>query len=295
MVATLTYRNNDAGVSPIESVILTYRDVQIYLKALRNDGYKVRFFCVGEYGSLKGRAHWHVILHFQGKSLEYPLKENVTCKYWRHGFALYDESSEDTIRYVCKYLVKKDVEKGEQLKVRLSRLPPLGREYFRDLAKRHVKYGLAPQDLKYWFNGVVDYKSGLPTQFMLKGASRDHYISDYIMEWQIQRGGFTPCSEVVDDYIDRHCGYSQPVVARRQSRRVDEPSSPAPPGAVIEWCDKMRHYYYDQGQYRMYWSFSDDGENGWHASIRSSTEATNLRAASAMRRAPAIYLKARDG
>lgn len=49
---TLTYREGTPN-----SATLVYSDVQKFLKLLRFDQYKVRYFCAGEYGTKKGRAH----------------------------------------------------------------------------------------------------------------------------------------------------------------------------------------------------------------------------------------------
>ena len=43
------------------AVVLTYSDVQKLMKLLRVNGYPCRYLVVGEYGSRKGRAHWHAI------------------------------------------------------------------------------------------------------------------------------------------------------------------------------------------------------------------------------------------
>lgn len=62
---TLTYgRDEDDSSDHIRAALLTYSDVQKYLKRLRKSGYVVRYFAVGEYGSTKGRAHWHLIVFY---------------------------------------------------------------------------------------------------------------------------------------------------------------------------------------------------------------------------------------
>ena len=66
---TLTYGRDEGGSSDhIRAALLTYSDVQKYLKRLRKSGYVVRYFAVGEYGAEKGRAHWHLILFFQNNA-----------------------------------------------------------------------------------------------------------------------------------------------------------------------------------------------------------------------------------
>ncbi|AXH75498.1 MAG: replication initiator protein [Microviridae sp.] len=293
LFATLTYRDHGEGVTPIEAEILTYTDVQHYLKRLRKAGFSVRYFAIGEYGARKGRAHWHMILHFEGASPDWSLNKRVQCKYWTHGFAEYDECNAKSVRYVCKYLNKDTLDNSAQMKARLSTQPPLGREYFRRLAAQYVKQGLAPQNLFYWFSDVLDQNSGLPQKFMLKGASRGHFIGDYLMEWERQRGGFTPTSEVVDEYIDKNCGYQQPIAKRRVMLSPLEPTLPIPKGAIIDWCEKTKHYYYDHLRYRWYWSYDFEGKPSWVGKLRTATEAAVLRAAFERQRAPETYLRAK--
>ena len=67
---TLTYAN-DAGVN---AVTLVYKDVQDFMKRLRKR-YNVRYIVAGEYGTAKGRAHWHIILFFKD---DYPEIKRLT-------------------------------------------------------------------------------------------------------------------------------------------------------------------------------------------------------------------------
>lgn len=66
---SLTYgRDENDNVDHIRVAVLTYSDVQKYMKRLRKSGYLPRYFAVGEYGSKKGRAHWHLIVFFDDNS-----------------------------------------------------------------------------------------------------------------------------------------------------------------------------------------------------------------------------------
>lgn len=66
---TLTYGRDEVGnVDHLNAALLTYSDVQLYFKRLRKSGYVVRYFAVGEYGSAKGRAHWHLIVFYYDNS-----------------------------------------------------------------------------------------------------------------------------------------------------------------------------------------------------------------------------------
>ena len=67
----LTYgRDENGSEDHIRARLLTYSDVQKYMKRLRASGYCPRYFCVGEYGSTKGRAHWHLIIFWKDNSAE---------------------------------------------------------------------------------------------------------------------------------------------------------------------------------------------------------------------------------
>lgn len=114
-VLTLTYDNVHL---PLDGQ-LYYRDVQLFLKKLRNfvSPTKIRFFCSGEYGDLRGRPHYHLII-FGWK----PPKE--ICEYlfsrhgnrfekceilndiWDHGFATVGTLTTSSAFYCAKYLQK---------------------------------------------------------------------------------------------------------------------------------------------------------------------------------------------
>ena len=59
---TLTYRDNPDGSTPDGAKRLVFQDVEKMLKRLRKDGYIFTKICAGEYGSLGGRAHYHILL-----------------------------------------------------------------------------------------------------------------------------------------------------------------------------------------------------------------------------------------
>lgn len=63
---SLTYGRDDEGAEDhIRARLLTYSDVQKLMKRFRASGYCPRYFCVGEYGSAKGRAHWHLLVFWK--------------------------------------------------------------------------------------------------------------------------------------------------------------------------------------------------------------------------------------
>ena len=109
---TLTYGDGDTP----ESATLVYKHYQLFMKSLRNEGYKVRYIVAGEYGSTKGRAHWHAILFFKGKvpkNIEYD--KRINWKHWNRGYSFIEKPSYKSYRYVMKYILKDtqlDVQNG---------------------------------------------------------------------------------------------------------------------------------------------------------------------------------------
>ena len=111
---TLTY---GGGYDNSQAYLLEYSDVQKFLKKLRKAGYQFRHMTVGEYGE-RGRAHWHMILFFDGKSpdqngdviLQDPRKDKDRHVQgaWDLGISVWERprSKQASIAYVFKYVAK---------------------------------------------------------------------------------------------------------------------------------------------------------------------------------------------
>lgn len=221
---TLTYGRNNANDEDHErSVVLTYSDVQKFLKLLRRHGYPVRYFIAGEYGTKKGRAHWHIILYWQDRVPDnIPLRQNwMFARYekdgtqakdengdpaffWDHGWTYWQSVTPHTARYVCKYLQKGMGDDAAQGKLQMSKYPPLGSAYFEEMAERHAKQGLAPRTLEYSFPGVRKReKNGRMAEwkYMLTGRTAELYLDQFIAAWdRINPGQPRPKSPLVDLY-----------------------------------------------------------------------------------------------
>lgn len=135
---TLTY--NDAHL-PSDGV--SKRDIQLFIKRLRKDNVKLRYFACGEYGSKGLRPHYHLILFGWNPHDLIPLwkddtgnqlytSEYLIDKWQARGYVSvglsYDMKS---IKYCCKYLQKslsKDIIKLGLTPsfVLMSRKPMLG-------------------------------------------------------------------------------------------------------------------------------------------------------------------------
>lgn len=198
---TLTYgRDENNSPDHIRAAILTYSDVQKYFKKLRYDNYPLKYFCVGEYGSLKGRAHWHIMLFFQErKPDDWKYYERYDQEHWEHGYTHNKPMFLETVRYNCKYIQK---DENIQTHMAMSKKPPLGAAFVKDLAKLYVHQGIAPKDFSYSFPGITR-SNGERKYFWLRGKCAEILLEEFIKEWQDKRPEqHIPASEVVEAYQD---------------------------------------------------------------------------------------------
>lgn len=206
---TLTYGRDEHGNEDhMRAAWLTYSDVQKFFKRLRFDGYQFRYLVAGEYGSTKGRAHWHLLIFWLGKVPPHELttsrqnQRRFENKYWPHGFQHWEKPTARSIRYVCKY-IQKDIGKDErQGHLSMSKKPPLGDAYFRALAAQYAKQGLAPQDLTYRFPEVKNEK-GAPKIFYMSDTTAENFLGYYVEAWKTYQGGHLPNSQLVEAYQDK--------------------------------------------------------------------------------------------
>lgn len=200
LVANLTYGGGDDNP---HAAILVYRDFQLMMKKLRKDGYKVRYIVAGEYGSKKGRSHWHAVLFFRGKVPDVPIEqEKYTWKHWEHGYTFFQRADYGGFAYVLKYALK-DLEQSVFVgHLAMSKKEPLGDDYFRALALRYVEQNIAPQTFEYKFGSERD-KRGRRRSFMMQGKTKENFLKYYAAFHKEQRPGQTPPSGIVDEYWDK--------------------------------------------------------------------------------------------
>lgn len=208
MFVTLTYGGGDTP----EAAILTYSHVQNYMKRMRWAGYRFKYLVAGEYGSRKGRAHWHVIFFFDGKMPVRDLMKNTQCEFWPHGHSWWEKADMKSFRYVCKYVVKDMDDQHAQSYIAMSRRPFVGRDYFGLLAQTHVDMGLSPQNLYYRFEESRDLNKKIVQHYM-HGAVGRYFLAEYVERFAKKHGEYAhyPNSTLVDDYLDSLCDYIQPL------------------------------------------------------------------------------------
>lgn len=287
---TLTYgkalEGADLGEADhVRASVLTYRDVQHYFKRLRKNGYPMRYFAVGEYGSMKGRAHWHIIVFWKGEVPEHDLGGiRFMEKHWPHGLSHWDKVYPKSIRYVCKY-IQKDMGKDErQAHLAMSKKPPLGDQYFRNRAETYVRNGLAPQDLFYTFEDCVD-KHGEKINFQMFSVTADNFLEHYLNTWkEAYPGVHRPGSVLLDEYEDKKtrewiAANDVQLSEKPMTKKGTEPSFyPALMSKDDLRIDEKRNAYYVQldDETRLYWSFTEEGIRSWQNVIRTGTETDEL-------------------
>jgi hypothetical protein len=221
---TLTY----AGDGP-NTATLVYEDFQLFMKRLRRRGYRVRYIVAGEYGSKKGRAHWHAVLFFYGKAPQEvaipdqrgewdvilprwdnddwaridwaPWQGVATDMETQLGFSYFQRPDYGGFEYAMKYSLKDQKQRSAKTHLAMSKKPPLGDAWFRQRAEQYVEQGLAPHGREYSFPHVFDRK-GRRRKFMLQGKSLENFVEHYLATWERERGTPVPESEFLEAFQD---------------------------------------------------------------------------------------------
>lgn len=233
LAVTLTY----AGDTPNSST-LVYADFQKFVKGLRNNGYSVRYIVAGEYGTVKGRAHWHAVLFFTGLVPEVPFETRIQWEHWEHGFSYFQTAEYDGFKYLLKYALKEQEKAGSDSHLAMSKKPPLGHDWFIQLADQYVDQGLSPKTPVYTFRDVFDRK-GKRREFWLQGRMREIFLEQYLARYEGCYGEPYPCSEFVEEQEDKWAAQERlreydpdEWLQRLGARRVDNP--------WIEYFDESR-------------------------------------------------------
>lgn len=295
-VVTLTYGSTETvdgarTTQTLSAQVLTYSDVQKWLKRLRNQlGLPFRYVLCGEYGGLKGRAHWHVILFWQVYKPDF-FAGHLRQRWWQDpfwskhpdsegGYVFWDDFSPETATYICKYILKTELEDGKQSLLRYSKNPVLGGRYFDWYASRYVEQGIVPRDGKYTFPDIRR-KDGRPREFMMSRAALDHFCESLIRRWQA-RWGEHPLtrqhSDLIMDYMDRMAPrLAVDQYERRRFRRAPNVKiQDARP--ELELMEEPKHLFNERlnvfeawaGSRRLFWSHDEWGNLTWTDAIRNA-------------------------
>jgi len=193
--ATLTY-GGEAGVN---AATLVYKDVQDFLKRLRKK-YSVRYIVAGEYGTKKNRAHWHIILFFNKQYPELEYNKRINWEYWTKGFSYFQDADWKGFQYVLKYVLKDLDERVKVGHLAMSKKPPLGEQYFKELAKQHVKEMILPRNIFYKFRDVRNSRNKIK-DFCMQGKTKDMFMRRIRWRWY-KKYGKEPMNELFEEYFE---------------------------------------------------------------------------------------------
>ena len=124
---TLTYDNEHLP----PGAELSKRDLQLFIKRLRKRNPGIRYFAVGEYGSQKGRPHYHAVI-FNLVDLDLVTRSWVDSDGHPLGHIVGDRANMGRIRYMVEYMALPQEEDGRQKAFRfMSRNPGIGNCYIK--------------------------------------------------------------------------------------------------------------------------------------------------------------------
>lgn len=130
---TLTYDNEH--LPPGEEV--SKRDLQLFIKRLRKVNPGIRYFAIGEYGTEKGRPHYHAVIF---NLINLDLITNSWTDHNGHplGHIVGDRATMGRIRYMVEYMALPQKENGKAKAFRImSRRPGIGFSYVKKWAGFH--------------------------------------------------------------------------------------------------------------------------------------------------------------
>lgn len=148
---------------------LVYADFRNFMRRLRREFGKVRYFMCGEYGETLGRPHFHALLFGVFFEDRQPIREGEIRLYrsstlerlWPDGFSSIGDVTAESAEYVARYSLKKVT--GRLAKAHYTRLDPATGEMY-EIVPEFLRMSLKPGIGASWidrygsdvFSGVHD-------------------------------------------------------------------------------------------------------------------------------------------
>lgn len=177
---TLTYDDRKLE-DPSQTRVIWRRDFQNFLKLYRKRVGKIRYVVAGEYGTKKGRVHFHAILFTYGHCPCVPLKMRFWWpELWPWGHLWAETANIKTIKYVAKYLTKSRLDKTGSEWVSYSRFPILGSEFVIRTGLRAASAKVFPRDFNYFPPG---YNGRPRLKFTFYGRAQELLLDTIFEHW----------------------------------------------------------------------------------------------------------------
>lgn len=170
MFITLTYDNEYLP----DNYSLDVRDLQLFFKRLRRrldkkefNGLKIKYFACGEYGTRRGRPHYHAIIF--GLKYNNEIHKKLISDCWQKGFSYIGNVTDASVKYVAKYLSK-----AEQMFYNKK-------DYF-NMTGRVRPFRLVSQGIgKRWL--LDNYKNFIANDFRIKFDNGDCSVPRSYLRW----------------------------------------------------------------------------------------------------------------
>jgi len=202
---TLTY---GGGYDNDAAYVIDYTHVQKLFKRLRRAGHRFKYVAVGEHGTSKGRAHFHIMMFWQNEP-PVPQWDTLWCwEFWPYGHTNVQKprSNQGCAVYIMDYM-NKDNLKANLMKY--SKNPMLGEEYLLEYARNHAKHGLAlfAQSDRFTIPNNVS-KSGKPFYYPVgrQSAIYKKMLDAFLLEWSLNRSNQRlKLSDDLVEYLEDVC------------------------------------------------------------------------------------------
>lgn len=191
---TLTYGRDPGELTDTRAdnahKMLLPRHIREFRERLRRDSHygKFRTVIAGEYGELRGRAHWHCIIFKDGDDGEFPEfdygNKFAHFKHWPHGTSYADrDPGQKAFEYVCAYILKSMAGNKagssympgvQDVYISASKRPVMGYRHFINQARLAADF-MIPPSFQYLPPGANRKYS-----YTMKDRSRDLYIDAYL-------------------------------------------------------------------------------------------------------------------
>jgi len=171
---TVTYNTDNVPITQNGFMTLVKKDMQDYLKRLRKlQDDKIKYYLVGEYGTIRKRPHYHAIMFNV-------INTDIYQKAWNKGDIHIGQVTSASMAYCMKYLDKpmsfKHARDDRQKEFSLMS-KKLGENFLTDAMKKYYVSDIT----RLYCTNVGDYKVAMPRYYRdkiytdeQKEAQRDH-------------------------------------------------------------------------------------------------------------------------
>lgn len=156
---TLTYDEKHVKRVADGRLSLRFRDVQLFLKRLRKEKFYAKYICVGEYGGLTKRPHYHLLLWSDCSA-------DKIIAFWKLGSVHFGRLSMASAMYTLKYIIQpkqRQVDGVERTRAQFSK--GLGLGY---LTAGVYDYHTLDYDEPVMFSRIDEKKVALPMYYKRK-------------------------------------------------------------------------------------------------------------------------------